>query len=69
MTSTQALHYLRDFNKSKDKEIYYKAIEHDLEILNILKRCIKFTDNIIAFNGTITDKNEINLLKEWLNEN
>lgn len=40
-----------------------------IEILNILKRCIKFTDNIIAFNGTITDKNEINLLKEWLNEN
>lgn len=42
-------------------------IEHDLKILNILKHCITFTDNTITFNATITDENEIKLLKEWLN--
>jgi len=43
------------------------CIERDLEILNILKRCITFTDNTITFNATITDENEIKLLKEWVN--
>ena len=47
MTSTLALKHLRSFNKTGDKEIYYKAIERDLEVLESLKPRINLKEDTI----------------------
>ena len=68
MNSLEALKCLRSLNKTGDKEIYYKVIERDLEVLEFIKTHYEMNgfNELIPSYLDYDDDEKFNKLGEWL---